>query len=270
MELTLNMDEFEVILQKCKTIIFAHRGASGYEYENTMKSFYKAIELGADGLETDAWLLADGNIVLHHDKGVKIDELTKNISKMTLDEIKKVKLSNNEQIPTIDEFFEEFSKLKTVGNNPIVYSIDLQDSSVGLKLAEFFKENTFDEKLTERVILCGDSLVKLRKVREINKEIKIVASNQENAIKPENFIGDTKYNQLKIFGFNISKDSFKEKYKEILDSAGLKCFIWDLHSEQSLNQYLIYKPHAIYSNFPDLALKTRNNLIKKENKIIEN
>ncbi len=33
-----------------KPIVFAHRGASGYEYENSMPAFEKAIELGADGL----------------------------------------------------------------------------------------------------------------------------------------------------------------------------------------------------------------------------
>lgn len=31
----------------------AHRGASGYAPENTLPAFQKAIELGADGIETD-------------------------------------------------------------------------------------------------------------------------------------------------------------------------------------------------------------------------
>ncbi|MCP4764424.1 MAG: glycerophosphodiester phosphodiesterase, partial [archaeon] len=54
-----------------KTLIFGHRGACGYEYENTISSFEKAIAFGADGLETDCWLIEDGEVVIHHDKAVQ-------------------------------------------------------------------------------------------------------------------------------------------------------------------------------------------------------
>lgn len=45
----------------------AHRGASAYCPENTMPSFIKAIELGADLLELDVQLSKDGEIVVFHD-----------------------------------------------------------------------------------------------------------------------------------------------------------------------------------------------------------
>lgn len=46
---------------------FAHRGASCMAPENTMLAFRLAIEAGVDGIETDARLTADGEIVLLHD-----------------------------------------------------------------------------------------------------------------------------------------------------------------------------------------------------------
>lgn len=45
----------------------AHRGASAYCPENTMASFIKAIELGADLLELDVQLSKDGEVVVFHD-----------------------------------------------------------------------------------------------------------------------------------------------------------------------------------------------------------
>ena len=39
-----------------KTKVWAHRGASGYMPENTLPSFKKAVELGADGVELDIQL----------------------------------------------------------------------------------------------------------------------------------------------------------------------------------------------------------------------
>lgn len=46
---------------------FAHRGARAERRENTLEAFGRALELGATGLETDAWLTADGEVVLDHD-----------------------------------------------------------------------------------------------------------------------------------------------------------------------------------------------------------
>jgi glycerophosphoryl diester phosphodiesterase len=49
---------------------FAHRGARLEEAENTLPAFRRALEAGATGLETDAWLSADGEVVLVHDATV--------------------------------------------------------------------------------------------------------------------------------------------------------------------------------------------------------
>jgi glycerophosphoryl diester phosphodiesterase len=48
-------------------IAFAHRGARAERRENTIDAFARALELGATGLESDAWITADGQVVLDHD-----------------------------------------------------------------------------------------------------------------------------------------------------------------------------------------------------------
>jgi len=48
-------------------ITFAHRGASAEADDNTLAAFELALRLGATGLETDAWLSADGIVILDHD-----------------------------------------------------------------------------------------------------------------------------------------------------------------------------------------------------------
>jgi len=49
-----------------------HRGAKGHVAENTIASIKKAIELGADGIEIDVFRCLTGEIVLFHDKTLKI------------------------------------------------------------------------------------------------------------------------------------------------------------------------------------------------------
>ena len=48
-----------------------HRGASGYAPENTRAAFARAIAMGADAIETDVQLTADGQLVLFHDATVE-------------------------------------------------------------------------------------------------------------------------------------------------------------------------------------------------------
>jgi glycerophosphoryl diester phosphodiesterase len=46
---------------------FAHRGGMARAPANTVAAFTLALRLGATGLETDAWLTADGEVALDHD-----------------------------------------------------------------------------------------------------------------------------------------------------------------------------------------------------------
>ena len=49
------------------TWVIAHRGASADERENTMPAFERAIEVGADYVELDVQVAADGALVVFHD-----------------------------------------------------------------------------------------------------------------------------------------------------------------------------------------------------------
>lgn len=53
------------------TEIWAHRGASAYAPENSLEAFQEAIDQGADGVELDVHLSADGRVIVHHDATVE-------------------------------------------------------------------------------------------------------------------------------------------------------------------------------------------------------
>ena len=55
----------------CPPLIVAHRGASGVAPENTLAAFELAWEQGADAIEGDFRLSADGHIVCIHDADTK-------------------------------------------------------------------------------------------------------------------------------------------------------------------------------------------------------
>jgi glycerophosphoryl diester phosphodiesterase len=49
------------------TAVFAHRGCTDGFVENTLEAFAEAKRLGADGVELDVRLTADGALAVHHD-----------------------------------------------------------------------------------------------------------------------------------------------------------------------------------------------------------
>jgi glycerophosphoryl diester phosphodiesterase len=51
--------------------VVGHRGASAEHPEHTIAAYERALELGADGLETDVRLTADGHLVCVHDRTVQ-------------------------------------------------------------------------------------------------------------------------------------------------------------------------------------------------------
>ena len=92
------------------TKIFGHRGAKAYYAENTLTSFRKALEMGADGLELDIHYSKDGEIIVFHDFTLdRMCGVNGNIFDFTLAELKQLKVqfkNQYEQIPTLQEVLE--------------------------------------------------------------------------------------------------------------------------------------------------------------------
>lgn len=71
------------------TIVVAHRGASAQAPENTMEAFRLGVEAGADAIELDVHLTADGQLaVIHDDTLDRTTDRTGRIADLTMDEIR--------------------------------------------------------------------------------------------------------------------------------------------------------------------------------------
>ena len=86
--------------------LVAHRGASHERPENTAAAFERALELGADGIELDVHLTADGHLVVHHDA---VPHLAPNpalaglgIRSLTVEQLRAFRVWG-EPIPTLEE-----------------------------------------------------------------------------------------------------------------------------------------------------------------------
>jgi glycerophosphoryl diester phosphodiesterase len=87
--------------------IIAHRGFSAQYPENTLLAFKKAIEAGADGIETDLRLTLDNEIILFHDANLKkyvgLDAKPEDFSILQL---KEFDMGREKNIPILNELLE--------------------------------------------------------------------------------------------------------------------------------------------------------------------
>jgi glycerophosphoryl diester phosphodiesterase len=85
----------------------AHRGASAYEPENTLRAFARAIEMGATLIELDVHLSRDGHPVVIHDADLsRTTTGTGRVSELTLDEIQRFDAGLGEHVPTLGEVID--------------------------------------------------------------------------------------------------------------------------------------------------------------------
>lgn len=155
--------------------IFAHRGASAHAPENTLAAFQLALRQGADGIELDAQLTADGQVVVFHDQEVNRTTQGKGrIRDLTLAHIKLLDAGSHfdiafqgEPVPSLDEV------LATFGHRTFI-NIELKNYSTILdRLPEKVVEQIKFYNLTQRVLVSSFNPFALRRVRRLAPEIAI-------------------------------------------------------------------------------------------------
>jgi len=101
-----------------RPILLAHRGDLIHAPENTLPSFSQAIQKGADGIELDTKLTADGHVIVIHDETVdRTTDGKGKVSTFTLEAIRKLDAGawfdpkfTGTKVPLLDEVFETVGK----------------------------------------------------------------------------------------------------------------------------------------------------------------
>lgn len=106
----MDWKEFRATYAPDRPLIVAHRGVPVVEPENTLASFRRALDQGADALETDLRFTRDNVLVLHHDATLERTTDGKGpVRTRTLAELKQLRtrlpngLWSEERIPTLLE-----------------------------------------------------------------------------------------------------------------------------------------------------------------------
>ena len=218
-----------------KTLKIAHRGASGYEPENSLIAFQKAIELQTDGIELDVHLSADGELVVIHDE--TIDRTTNGkgfVNKLTALELKKY------GIPTLVEVLDWVNRrcflnieLKGIGTSKPV--IDLMEHYISNKNWNYkdFIISSFDWKMLEETHL-------------LNPKIQIGVLTEESISAALAFA-----KKIKAYSIHPDYRLLTKDNVALLQETGFTVFPWTVNSIEDIQKIKSFHVNGIISNFPD-------------------
>jgi glycerophosphoryl diester phosphodiesterase len=152
-----------------KPTIFAHRGASAHAPENTLAAFKLALDQGADAIELDAKLTADGHVVVMHDDTVnRTTDGSGSVKSLSLADLlsldagsKFPPLFKSEKVPNLEQVFELLGR-KTIINVELTNYTTPKDDLADKVVALVKKFN-----LEESVILSSFNLIALIQARKL-------------------------------------------------------------------------------------------------------
>ena len=153
---------------KIKPYLMAHRGNSARCPENTLAAFRQAFDDGADILETDLHLTADGALVCIHD--ATVDRTTDGsgaVADLTLDQIRRLSAAygrpgfERERVPTLAEAIEVLPPGAAL-------AVELKtDRFLEPRVCQQLVDELAAGGIRERALVLSFNLVRLQAVQQI-------------------------------------------------------------------------------------------------------
>jgi glycerophosphoryl diester phosphodiesterase len=224
-----------------KSLIIGHRGAKGHIAENTLESIQKALDFGVDGIEIDVHKCKSGELVVFHD--LTLDRLTNakgEISNYTLQELKKLKVEELYEIPTLQEVLDLVS-------GRCFMNIELKGedtASTAVKIVEQYIENnnwTYAEFL-----LSSFQHHELEMVFHLNPKIPLAVLTKASMDQAIEFA-----TQVKAMAIHPNIAIVSNENIARAKGLGFKVNVWTVNEVQAIKRMKSYKVDGIISDFPD-------------------
>ncbi|MCL4824084.1 MAG: hypothetical protein KJZ57_07680 [Anaerolineales bacterium] len=238
-----------------RPILLGHRGAKNYAPENTLAAFTLALEQGADGVELDAKLSADGVVVVHHD--AMLDRTTDGkgpLARHTFAQLRELDAGSffsekfrGEKIPTLEEVFE------TVGKRAVV-NVELTNYSTPFdRLVEMVCELVRRHTLQKSVIFSSFFAGNLKKAARFLPEV------------PRGLLTQPGLPGLwgRSFGFNfgdyaalhphLADVTAQQVYR--VHKLGRKINVWTANAEDDIRGLAAWGVDGIITDDPPLAVR---------------
>jgi glycerophosphoryl diester phosphodiesterase len=224
-----------------KILKIGHRGARGYEPENTLSSFSKALELDVDAVELDVYVCKTGELVVIHDD--KVDRTTNGkgyVVDKSLEDLRELDAGGGQKIPLLSEVLD-------LVNNKVLVNIELKGvetaESVSKIIREYLEEKNWG---VENFLVSSFDHPELRKFKDFMPKVNIGALITGI---PETYaeFGE----RLNAYSVNLSAEFINEKFIDDAHKRGLKVLVWTVNDGDEMKKLKALNVDGMFSDFPD-------------------
>lgn len=228
---------------------FAHRGASGYAPENTMAAFVKAVQLGANAIETDVQMTKDGQLVLIHDETLQRTAGTQGwVKDFTLAELQELDFGGwydeayrGERIPTLEELLL-FAKEHDLYLNVELKNGVVQYPELEQRTAELIRKHG----RSDRVIISSFNHYSLVLMKRLAPEIETAILYMEGLYEPWEYAKRISASALHPIYLAVTKE-WVAQAKE----AGIRYHPFTVNGEAEMAALIQAGVSGIITDYPD-------------------
>lgn len=235
-----------------QTLVWAHRGASGYAPENTMAAFEKAVEMEADGIELDVQMTKDGELVVIHDETIgRVSDGTGWVKDFSYTKLVKYNFNRTRpeyeraEIPTLEEVYELIKPTKLTVNVEIKTGIVFYP-----EIEERVLDLTARMGMEERVLYSSFNHYTIRKIKELNPGAQTGMLYSDGLINPVSYAhyvaeADALHPAL----YNLQYPDFMEECRR----HQRKVHVWTVDEENYMRMVCEQRVDAMITDYPDLG-----------------
>lgn len=216
-----------------QVIGFAHRGARAEKPENTLPAFARALELGANGLESDAWLTADGIVVLDHDGVTGPIWRRRPISTCRRPELPG-------HIPALAELYEQ-------SGTGFELSLDIKDPAAMAPVLAVAR----NAGASERLWLCHHDWRVMAAWRSVAPEAHLVESSNLAWMSEGLSARVSALAAAGLEALNLHRSQWSPEAVHEVHAVGLLAFGWDAQSPGDLEALIDLGIDGLYSDHVD-------------------
>ena len=229
-------------------LVCAHRGASGYAPENTMKAFRLAHTLGAHACENDVHLTKDGEIVVIHDSLIdRVSDGSGCVEEMTLEELRRFDFGEGEKIPTLEECLAFFDASGMALNIEIKTGEGMYDPALVDGVGKLVRKFS----LSPRVIISSFYHRALTDMKSRFPEIRTAVLHGPEIREAGAY--------AESLGASFSHPYFAcvtPAFMEECSAHGILVNPWTVDSKGDMRRMADLGCHMLITNYPDLALRS--------------
>lgn len=222
-------------------MIVAHRGAMGYEMENTIASIEKAIELKAPMIEIDVFQIASGELVVFHDGQLdRLSNGTGPIVSYDWKSLSEVVLDGGHSIPLLSEVL-------AVVKGKAKLNIELKGPHTALPVLALLEPLLAAGEWTlEDIILSSFDWPLLMQARLQNSRIPIAVLTEGDPLDAIDMARSVQASAINPYFKSLNPEVVKK-----IQAAGYQVFTWTVNSPEDLAAMKAMGVDGIITNFPD-------------------